>query len=52
MRKPLYTIQDKLEGVTVFRVENAGNFVEDQGASYAATKQLEIYSLTVRRETL
>ena len=51
MRKLLYIIHDKLEGVTIFRVENAGNFVEDQGASYAATKQLKIYSLAVRRET-
>ena len=51
-RKPLYNIQDKLEGVTVFRVGKVGNFVEDQGASYAATKQLKIYSVTIRREIL
>ena len=48
----VYTIQNKLEGITVFRVENVGNFVEDQGASYAAAKQLKIYSLALRRETL
>ena len=48
----MYIIQNKLEGVMVFRVENAGNFVEEQGAAYAATKQLKIYSLVVRMEIL